>query len=174
MAQLDDELDLDSIPEGRGSFDPIPAGWYMAQITSSEVAVTKNGQGKMLKLRFDIMEGEFENRVVFDQPCYQHTNAQTQLIAQQRLKDICTAGGHQGPFSDSEVLHYHPMMIKVGIRVDKTGQYEPQNEVKAIKACGASTAPAMPTQNPAKQTTTQAPAATATATARPWGNRAAR
>ena len=128
----------------------------------------------MLKLRFDIMEGEFENRVVFDQPCYQHTNAQTQLIAQQRLKDICAAIGHKGPFSDSEILHYHPLMIKVGIRVDKTGQYEPQNEVKAVKAIGAPAAPARPPAAGVAKLNQPAPAPVTSTSARPWGNRAAR
>ena len=39
---------------------------------------------------------------------------------------------------DSSELHGIPMQIKVAIRVDKTGQYDPSNEVKKFAAIAGS------------------------------------
>ena len=49
-------------------YDPIPAGKYQAVITESEMKPTKTGNGQYLQLEFEIIEGEYKNRKVWDRP----------------------------------------------------------------------------------------------------------
>ncbi|MGD9126460.1 MAG: DUF669 domain-containing protein, partial [Planctomycetia bacterium] len=44
------------------SFDPIPAGKYVAVITESEMKDTKSGVGQYLQLTFDIIDGKYKGR----------------------------------------------------------------------------------------------------------------
>ncbi len=48
--------------EPQTEFDAIPAGKYLAVITSSEMKPTKSGNGAYLELTFDVIEGEFKGR----------------------------------------------------------------------------------------------------------------
>ena len=47
-------------------YDPIPAGKYQAVITESEMKPTRTGNGQYLQLEFEIIEGEYKNRKVWD------------------------------------------------------------------------------------------------------------
>lgn len=180
MANLNMAFDANSVEPGRSDFEPIPPGEYLAQIVESDVVTPKSGKGMMLKLRFDILDGAYANRVIFCQINYQHENPTAQLIGQQLLKSICDAIGFEGALEDSSDLHFRPMKIVVKVRQDKTGQYGPQNEVRAAKPVAASAPPAgkaqaaaATTPHRASQTAATAPRpAPAAGQARPWGNRA--
>ena len=50
--------------EPTAAFDPIPAGKYLAVITESEMKPTKAGTGHYLQLTFQILEGEYKNRLL--------------------------------------------------------------------------------------------------------------
>lgn len=115
--------------EPQGSFEPIPAGWYTAMITESEFKPTKNGTGEYLQLRFDIIEGEHEGRVVFDRLNLSNPNQTAVDIAQRQLSSICRAVGVMAP-DDSSDLHDKPLKIKVSIRPAGNG-YDASNEIKA-------------------------------------------
>ncbi len=51
--------------EPSSSFDPIPAGWYTAIISNSEMKATRDGYGEYLSLTLQIIEGNYQNRLVF-------------------------------------------------------------------------------------------------------------
>ncbi|GGC68405.1 DUF669 domain-containing protein [Chelatococcus reniformis] len=181
MANLNTNFNPEAVESG-GDFSPIPAGEYLAQIVSSEVVTPKSGQGLMLKLRLDIMDGPFERRVIFDQINYQHANPTAQLIGQQRLKAICEAVGHAGPLGDSEDLHYKPMRIRVVIKRDEA--YGDKNEVKGFRpaydsppqskpAGGYAQQPQAAAQAQPRQQQAPPSAAPAPGQTRPWGNRTA-
>ena len=51
--------------EPSSSFDPIPAGWYQAIISNSEMKATRDGYGEYLSLTLQIIDGQYENRLVF-------------------------------------------------------------------------------------------------------------
>ena len=100
MASLNMEFDPGSVEPGN-NLDPIPAGEYVAQIVDSSVNPPKSGKGLMLNLTWEVVEGEYEKRKVWDRINYQHESAQAQLIGQQQLKAICDAIGLPGHLSDS-------------------------------------------------------------------------
>ncbi len=47
------------------TFDPIPAGKYLAIIQESEMKPTKSGNGSYLEFVFQVIEGEFKGRLLW-------------------------------------------------------------------------------------------------------------
>lgn len=114
--------------EPNAAFDPLPAGKYLAAITSSQMKPTKNGQGSYLELEFEVLEGEFRGRKVWDRLCINHPNAMTVKIARGNLSAICRATGVMQP-RDSVELHNIPLLITVKCKKRQdTGDLS--NEVK--------------------------------------------
>lgn len=112
-------------------FDPMPAGWYSAMITDSEMKTTKNGAGQYLQLRLDIIDGEHKGRVLFDRLNLINQNQTAVDIAQRTLSAICRAVGIMQP-KDSSDLHDKPIRVKVSVRPAQGG-YEATNEVKGYQ-----------------------------------------
>ena len=93
-------------------FDAIPAGKYLAVITESEVKANKAGTGSFLKLTFQIIEGEYKNRLLWARLNLDNPNDTAVKIARAELSAICRAVGVMKP-SDSAELHNLPLVIKV-------------------------------------------------------------
>ena len=83
--------------EPTSSFDPLPAGKYMAAVTGTEMKPTKQGDGSYLEIEFTILEGQFKDRKVWDRLCLNHPNAQTVKIARGNLSALCRAVGVMQP-----------------------------------------------------------------------------
>lgn len=125
--------------EPQGDFEPIPAGWYTCMITDSEMKPTKNGAGEYLQLRLDVIDGQYEGRVLFDRLNLKNENQTAVEIAQRQLSAICRAVGVMQP-QDSADLHDKPLSVKVAIRPASNG-YEASNDIKAYsEADGGGTA----------------------------------
>lgn len=148
--------------EPQESFEPIPAGTYIAVIEESEVKTTKAGNGQYLKLRWKILDGQYKGRVLFGNLNVSNTNAEAERIGQRQLSALCHAVGVL-QLQDTQQLHAKPVKIKVKIRTDETGKYGDQNEITAYESAGATAAFAVPAAAPS------APAAPAA----PWARRAA-
>ncbi|MEI8194327.1 MAG: DUF669 domain-containing protein [Phycisphaerae bacterium] len=130
------------------SFDPIPAGKYLATITESEMKPTKNGGGQYLQLSLQILDGPFKGRYVWARLNLNNSNPTTVQIARQELSAICRAVGVMVP-SDSVELHNIPLVITVKLKKrEDTGDMT--NEVKGYaKREGASTSAVPPQANTA-------------------------
>jgi hypothetical protein len=152
MAQID-YFDPSKV-EPAQPFDTIPPGDYVAQIVKSDMEDTTTG-GRMLVLEFDVLEGEFANRKLWARLNLVNSSAQAVQIAQRELSAICHAI-NSPPISDSEALHFQPMIITVkvqpGGRNERTGkEFGPKNEIKGYKAVAGGTR----TAAPARQTSAQ-------------------
>ncbi|MBP8111436.1 MAG: DUF669 domain-containing protein [Agitococcus sp.] len=146
--------------EPSSSFDPIPAGWYTAIISSSEMKATRDGYGEYLSLTLQIIEGQYENRLVFARLNLKNANDKAVDIARKDLAAICRAVGVMSPQA-SEELHDKPLMIKVKVR-PASGDYEASNDIGGYKAVeGANLTPA---PKAASKPQTPPPAATK----KPW------
>jgi hypothetical protein len=95
------------------TFEPIPAGKYLAVITESELKPTKSGAGQYLEFTFQIIEGEYKGRSVWSRLNLDNPNATTVKIARAELSAICRAVGVLAP-KDSLELHNIPLVITVG------------------------------------------------------------
>ena len=146
--------------EPSSSFDPIPAGWYTAIISNSEMKATRDGYGEYLSLTLQVIEGQYENRLVFARLNLKNANDKAVDIARKDLAAICRAVGVMSPQA-SEELHDKPLMIKVKVR-PASGEYEASNDIGGYKAVeGANLTPA---PKAASKPQTPPPAATK----KPW------
>jgi len=145
--------------EPSSSFDPIPAGWYKAIISNSEMKATRDGYGEYLSLTLQVIEGQYENRLVFARLNLKNANDKAVDIARKDLAAICRAVGVMSPQS-SEELHDKPLMIKVKVRPAQ-GEYDASNDVAGYKGVDGNTS--APVQQ--KQA---APVAPSTPAKKPW------
>ena len=133
-------------------FDPIPAGKYVAVITESEMKPTKAGTGSYLQLTFQVIDGEYQNRLLWTRLNLNNPNATAVQIARAELSAICRAVGVLAP-NDSVDLHNLPLVVHVRCkRRADTGEIT--NEIKSFSK---------------QETPTAAPvAAAATNSTPPW------
>jgi len=111
---------------------PIPAGTYLAHIVDSDLVASKTGNGQNLQLKFQVLDGQFKDATVKENLCVQHTNSETQRIAQSKLSAICHATGLLR-VNDSSELHYKPVKIVVTVQPPANG-YDAQNRIKGYEA----------------------------------------
>lgn len=138
MAQFN--FDTNSVEKRENNYELLPAGWYTAQVTESEIVPLKSGMGQALKLTFEVLTDGYRNRKVWARLNVQHRGSpQAEQIAQQQLRELCDSIGIVR-MQDTVELHNKPVQIKVKVRKDDTGQYEDQNEVNGFKAAGGSPA----------------------------------
>lgn len=125
MAQLN--FDARQVAPQTG-FEPVPAGWYNVVIDETEMKPTKEGNGSYLKVRYSILDGQYAGRKIYGMITLQNSNPQAVEIGLKQLSAVAHAVGHL-LVQHSEELHGKPLKIKVKIRNDKTGEYEPQNSI---------------------------------------------
>jgi hypothetical protein len=118
--------------EASAPFELIPRDRYKAEIVSAKAGTTKNGKGYKVVLNWSIVEGDYENRTIFQDILLEHESPDAARIGRQKFKDVCIALGHKEDVEDLSVLYHRPCLIFVAIRSDKDGQYPDQNEVKRV------------------------------------------
>ena len=143
------------------AFEAIPAGWYVAQMSASEMTPTKDNTGAFLKCEFTILAPqEYANRKIFDRLNLQNSNAQAVEIAYRQLSAICHSIGVI-QVQDSAQLHGRPLQVKVSVRAAGVGAdgviREATNEVKGYKAIDGAAPASAPTYTPPPPPTAYAP-----------------
>lgn len=136
MANLGDNFDANNIDPATPR-DLLPPGEAPAQAVKSSVKDTSGRTGKLLEIEWDILDGEHKGRKLWSRHNIRNASQQCQEIGQRELSAICHATG-QMTVSDSEQLHFKPLLISWGVRPggvnDRTGrEYGPSNEVKGFK-----------------------------------------
>lgn len=155
MAFLEHTFVADEMPKSENSgFDPIPAGWYEANITSAELKATKAGSGQYIKVRYDITGPTHQGRVVFGNLNIRNPNPKAEEIGRQQLGELMRAIGLP-KVTDTDELIGASIKIKVSVRTQEG--YDPTNDVKGFANIGK-----MP-----GNVTASAPTATAPARAAP-------
>jgi len=149
MAQLNYTADANMAT----SYDLLPKGKYLAMVIYSEIKPNKARTGDLLKLTFEVIDGQGKGRKVFESLNIRHQNKVAEKIGTEQLNALCLATGVLN-LTDSEQLHNIPVMIDVVIEPGKDG-YDDQNRVK-----GYAPANAVGTPTPARAA---APAASAPA-----------
>jgi hypothetical protein len=133
MAQLPSAFNPNAPGQtGITDFEAVPSDWYVAQIINSIMKPNKAGTGQFLELTWQILQGEFTGRQVWQRLNLVNPSEQAVDIAQKYLKSICDAVGIPGPVSDSQILHGRPCQIRA-IKTPATAQYPEGNEVKGYR-----------------------------------------
>lgn len=144
MASLDGFNAADVAPsEG---FDVLPAGEYRVCIVSSELKPTKSGNGQLINLQLQVLDGQYQNRRIFERINWVNPNPQAQQIGRGTLSAICRSVGILTP-GDTAELHNKPMRAK--IKVKHSEQYGDQNEV--VKYSPDKSGPVQTSQQPAAE-----------------------
>ena len=131
MAQFD--FDASTVAP-QASTGPVPAGTYLAQVIESDIKDLASGNGKGLKLTFEIIDGQYKGRRIWENLNIQHTNEDSQRIAQSQLSALCHAVGVI-KLRDTAALHMKPVNIKVTVR-EAEGKYQASNNVKGYESAG--------------------------------------
>ncbi len=175
MAQFN--FDPNSAPKRESNYELLPAGFYTAQVTESDIVPLASGQGQALKLTFEVLQDGYRNRKVWARLNIRHSGSpEAERIANEQLRELCESIGVVR-MSDTTELHNKPVQIRVKIREDKTGKYEPQNDVIGYKpVAGSAAAPmaaAVPGSAPRPSAAPAAANAAATGSTPPWAKKAA-
>ena len=137
MAQLN--FDASQVAPSE-ALEAIPAGWYTAQMTASQMKPTADGTGAYMQAEFTVLGGEYAGRKLFDRINLQNKNPLAVEIGYKTLSAICHAVGVI-QVQDSQQLHGRPLQLKVSLRAAGPGAdgkyYEASNEVKGYKAADA-------------------------------------
>jgi hypothetical protein len=159
--------------ENTGGYKLLPPGEYVAQAIEGSVAPPRTGNGLALTLVWKILEGEHENRQLWQNISYVHPKAGAQFHGQKMLNAVIAATGAPTPLKNAEPLLFVPCRIGVAIERDKNGVYDDKNRVLKVspldnnEAAEAASSPA-PTPKPAPAAAAARPAPTGSA---PWHKR---
>ena len=148
MAKLGMTYVADDLPKSDRDFSPLPDGWYAVTISEADLKQTKAGNGQYIKMRLDVTGPSHQGRVVFSNINIRNPNPKAEEIGNQQLGELLRAIGLP-KIEDTDQLIGRSLSVKLVTRSSE--QYGDQNEVKAYKAVGGSSAaPAPTTTAPAK------------------------
>lgn len=169
-------LDLSDVTSP--SFDPVPAGNYLAVCSEFAVEdkVTEKGAIKQANCRFQILEGPHASRLVFQTISILHHSDRAQSYGQGMLAAWCDAlEVDKTSLESGDVLMNRPVGIKVKISPPREWNgklYDARNEVQTFMASDAVNgtsghAPAAPVHKAAKPVAAAPAKAPVAATASP-------
>lgn len=130
MVQLSNAFDS-SNHDDMNNFDPIPAGEYLSQIVESDIKETAAKTGKYIKLKFEILEGDYKGRFIWTNLNIINPNPVAVDIANKELATICRACG-KAVIQDTMELHGIPILLKIRI-VPAKGDYPASNSPTGYK-----------------------------------------
>lgn len=162
MAQLPQAFSAAELPQSDRSYDPIPAGWYEAEIKGAELRTTNAGTGQYIAVRYDVTGPTHAGRVIYGNLNVSNPNPKAEEIGRQQLGELMRSIG-LGVVQDTDQLVGGRLSIKVSIQ--RSEKYGDSNDVKGFKALagGAAPAPSAPAPQPAAAPAGSAP---------PWAQRA--
>jgi hypothetical protein len=140
-----DGFDADKV-ESTGPRGAVPKGDYQVIIVKTEAKPTSAGNGHLLKIELQVVEGEFTGSKIWDNLNLWNENQTAKRIAEGTLKAICLAIGIPRP-RNSEELHNRQLTAVVDV---KEHEGKTQNKVKAYKPRQSSMA--APVAGPASPT----------------------
>lgn len=136
-------FDIDSVEPSVNTFELLPRGRYLVMIINSDVRDTKAGDGQFIEWTFEVMDGQWKGRRIWERMNIQNRNKKTEDIAQKNLSALCKAVGKRGVLADTAELHNIPLNVDVQIKTGDNG-YADSNEVKGYAPSGDTQAPAQP------------------------------
>lgn len=166
MAFLGQTFSAQDLPQDDSGYDPIPAGWYSATIAGAELRQTKAGTGEYIAIQYNVTGPSHEGRVVFGNLNIRNPNPKAEEIALRQLGEIMRCVGLPS-VQDTDQLIGGTLQIKVSVKTDPSGQYDPSNDIKGFKALGNNPAPQAAPQQQAAPAQQSAPASSAP----PWAKK---
>ena len=117
----------EELPERTSDFSPLPVGEYLCVISDCELRETNDGTGKYLSLKWQVMEGDYEGRIFFENINIQNKSEKATQIGLSVLGEISKC--IMTKISKTEDLIDKICTVSLGIQ-PASGQYEASNKVK--------------------------------------------
>lgn len=130
--------------KANAGFEDLPPGEYAAIATEGEIVDTKDGTGKLVKFKFQIIEGDKKDCVVFNNYNIINKKEEVAAIGRGQLKDFATKLGKPNATDAAELLNI-PFRFTYG-KQKKNPEY---SEVKSIMPYGSATVSSANTEKPA-------------------------
>ena len=111
----------------------LPKGDYIACAVAAEVKTTKSGEGQFLEVRFQILEGSYKGRTIFDRYIFKNPSAEAEKIGKQQLARFLEAIGKQHIRDTQEVLDI-PLVLSIGTTTRKDNGEDTNRVVKYSKS----------------------------------------
>ena len=107
MAQLGNTFDATSV-DLNTTYEALPPGDYVVQIVESSMEPTSSGNGRYLKLKLEVTDGEQKGKVVFDRLNLENPK-ELEMFLENKSVEIPV------PFSDKTVIYNPTRYIGVGV-----------------------------------------------------------
>lgn len=117
--------------EAQSGFKPLPEGKYLLLSETAEVKETKSGNGKYIKIRFKVSDGEGKGRTLFHNFNVEHENKKAQDIGRSQIKGFMVAAGFKD-FSLSDVNDLCGYKVEAKVKVEKNEEYGDQNRITSF------------------------------------------
>ena len=127
MVQVTEDFDARE-EDLKDDFELLPNGSYKAIITNSDLKMTKKGDGDYYKFEYEIIDGAFKGRKVWQMLTRNNPSEQATLIGRKQFAGLKLALD-KPVIKDTVELHNRPLMIKVKI----DGQYNRIVNITAIE-----------------------------------------
>lgn len=127
------------------SIDALPAGEYIVQAIEASYEPNSKNTGKILKITYEVLDGHFKGRKIFENLNLENPNKQAEEISRRSLNSLCLAIGLKELQSPSQILRT-PLTVKLNFKKDE--KYGDRNEIKKHLplALGKAGDPAQPSQ----------------------------
>lgn len=161
---LDEVIDPNEVDTSGTDYDVIRNGKYPAHLIEYVEEPTKTG-GVQHVLTWEIIEGPYEKRRVWDRVNYKNGSDEARRLARVHYAKLATAVGEPQLRSLEQAL-FKPVMIDVAIDKDKTGEFKDKNVVRVGGIAPYGGANARPAARPANRQDDRRPADTRAASDR--------
>ena len=132
--------------DDRGSFEPLPAGWYVGHIIESELKQNSKGTGSYLQFVIEVDTPSHSGRWLWARHTWEHESSSAAVdIGHRQVASLCRAAGRSS-ISDTEELH--GTQIKVKVKETNHPTYGPGNDVVDYKPVSSSGSGDRPTPAP--------------------------
>jgi len=112
-------------------FTPLPAGDSPAVLSTCEWKTNKAGTGRYVSCKWEVIDGNFKNRKIFNNLNLDNPNPDAVKFARADLAAIRKATGVVNPNDASELCNI-PILLTIGLRKNKdTGENE--NVIRGYK-----------------------------------------
>ena len=131
MADLNFNFDASTV-EPSAPYEVLPKGQYLAIAIASEMKETKNRTGEYLQITFEVIDGDYKGRKLFERLNIKNVNKTAEDIAQRALSALCRATNVM-MLTDSDQLHDIPVVLDVIVEPAK-GEYGESNRIKGYSS----------------------------------------
>jgi hypothetical protein len=124
------------------SYDPIPDGEYVLKALDAEEKTTAKGDGSYIKVKFEVANGDYAGRFIWQNFNVNNPSEKAQRIGRQQIVAWATACGKPDANDTDKLLD---AKFKAAVSIEKgTGGYSDSNRIKAFLFDSEASKPSKP------------------------------